>query len=49
LTGTKLVEGGPLTYLLRWPSQANNGKPVPTLLMLHGWGGNEADIYELVP
>jgi phospholipase/carboxylesterase len=49
LTGTKLVEDAPLTYLLRWPSQDNKAQLIPILLMLHGWGGNERDIYQLVP
>lgn len=49
LTGTKLVEASPLTYLLRLPAQDNGGKPVPTLVMMHGRGANQGDIYELVP
>jgi phospholipase/carboxylesterase len=49
LSGTKLVESGPLTYLLRLPSQKNNGQPFPALIMMHGRGANQGDIYELVP
>ena len=48
LTGTQLQEGGGMTYLLRLPS-VKIDKPVPALVMMHGRGANEGDIYELVP
>ncbi|MEI6043566.1 MAG: alpha/beta fold hydrolase [Chloroflexota bacterium] len=47
LTGTTLIEGEELTYLLRLPTLAT-AKPIPALVMLHGRGANEGDIYELV-
>lgn len=49
LSGTNLIEGGPLTYLLRLPViRTSTENPVPTLIMLHGRGANQGDIYELV-
>ncbi len=47
ISGT--IEGdGALHYRLR-PSSRPAGVPAPLLVMLHGRGANEGDIYELVP
>ncbi len=50
-SGTELIEGGPLAVLVRRP-QLTGPAPAqgsPALVMLHGFGANEGDIYELVP
>ena len=49
ISGTELLTGGVLTALVRRPQPLPNGKPHPVLVMLHGFGANESDIYELVP
>jgi phospholipase/carboxylesterase len=46
-SGTELLTHGALTVLVRRPQASD--KPHPALIMLHGWGANESDIYELVP
>jgi len=46
VSGTKLIEGDTLTYLLRLPAEVSD-KPVPTLLLMHGRGANEGDVFEL--
>ncbi len=45
--GTELITNGALPVLVRRPQKGQG--PHPALLMLHGWGANEGDIYELVP
>ncbi len=45
---TTLIENSVLPYLLRLP-EGSGDKPVPALIMMHGRGANEGDIYELVP
>ncbi len=46
-SGTELLMSGALPVLVRRPAPTD--KPHPALIMLHGWGANEGDIYELVP
>lgn len=51
-SGTELIEGGPLVALVRRPQAAEGAFPAqgsPALVMIHGFGANEGDIYELVP
>lgn len=51
ISGTELIIGDPLTALVRRP-QLTGPAPAqgsPTLVMIHGRGANEGDIYELVP
>ena len=46
--GTELIEtGSGLKVLVRRPVPTD--EPHPALIMIHGWGANEGDIYELVP
>jgi phospholipase/carboxylesterase len=47
ISGT-IEKDGALHYRLR-PSTRPAGVPAPLLIMLHGRGANEGDIYELVP
>ena len=50
-SGTELIEGGPLVALVRRPETADGAFPAqgsPALIMIHGFGANEGDIYELV-
>ncbi|MDB5078951.1 MAG: hypothetical protein JWP00_875 [Chloroflexi bacterium] len=50
-SGTELIEGGPLVALVRRPQPADAlpEQGSPALVMIHGFGANEGDIYELVP
>jgi phospholipase/carboxylesterase len=50
-SGTELIEGGPLAVLVRrpQPTEVAPAQGSPALVMLHGFGANEGDIYELVP
>ncbi len=48
ISGTKLVDQKGLVYRLRLP-EGKPGRPSPVLVMIHGRGANEGDIYELVP
>ena len=48
-SGTELITGGVLAALVRRPEPGDapaNGSPA--LIMIHGFGANESDIYELV-
>ncbi|HEX2911203.1 MAG TPA: alpha/beta fold hydrolase [Chloroflexia bacterium] len=47
ISGTELIQGKALTALVRKPQPAQG--PHPVLVMIHGWGAKESDIYELVP
>lgn len=47
ISDTTLAEAAGITYRLRAP-QGGEGK-VPTIIMIHGYGANEGDVYELVP
>jgi phospholipase/carboxylesterase len=47
LSNTKMIEGNVLTYRLRLPAETTTAAPV--LIMIHGYGANDGDIYELVP
>lgn len=46
---TQLIEGKALTYRLRLPKTTDDVKSAPLLVMMHGYGANEGDVYELVP
>ncbi len=46
ISGTELIEGGPLVALVRRPEVS--AESAPALIMIHGYGANESDIYELV-
>lgn len=46
-SGTELITSGALPALVRAPQPSD--KPHPALIMIHGRGANEGDIYELVP
>jgi phospholipase/carboxylesterase len=48
-SGTELITGGALTALVRRPEGDAPASGIPALVMLHGFGANEGDIYELVP
>lgn len=48
-SGTELIEGGPLVALVRRPAGDSPAQGSPALVMIHGFGANEGDIYELVP
>jgi phospholipase/carboxylesterase len=51
ISGTELIEGGPLVALVRRPQAAEGPAPAqgsPALVLIHGFGANETDIYELV-
>lgn len=45
---TTLVEANGLTYRLRRPKNPGPA-PVPAIIMIHGYGANEGDVFELVP
>jgi phospholipase/carboxylesterase len=45
---TSLIEAAGLTYRVRRP-EAINQPTVPTIVMIHGYGANDGDVYELVP
>ncbi len=47
ISGTELITSGALPALIRRPEPGPSAHPA--LIMLHGWGANESDIYELVP
>lgn len=49
ISGTQFIADSPLAVLIRKPQPDAGVAKVPTLLMLHGWGAKESDIYELVP
>lgn len=48
-SGTELITGGALTALVRRPEGEAPTGGSPALVMIHGFGANEGDIYELVP
>lgn len=48
-SGTELINGGALTALVRRPAGEVPTGGSPALVMIHGFGANEGDIYELVP
>lgn len=48
-SGTELITGGALTALVRRPEGDVPASGSPALVMIHGFGANEGDIYELVP
>jgi phospholipase/carboxylesterase len=45
---TEIREAGELTYRLQLPQTPSAGG-APVLIMIHGYGANDGDIYELVP
>ncbi len=47
ISGTELITGSNLTALVRTPQPGKGTHPA--LIMIHGYGANESDIYELVP
>ncbi len=47
-SGTELITGGALSALVRRPEGGSPAKGSPALIMIHGFGANEGDIYELV-
>lgn len=49
ISNTELIRGGSLDILVRRPQITENIAAHPALIMLHGYGANESDIYELVP
>lgn len=48
ISDTSLIEVAGLPYRLRYPEAANQAV-VPAIVMIHGYGANEGDVYELVP
>ncbi|NWJ45750.1 MAG: dienelactone hydrolase family protein [Chloroflexi bacterium] len=48
ISGTELIQGI-MTYRLRSATENTSSGKHPLLIMLHGRGANEGDIYELVP
>jgi phospholipase/carboxylesterase len=48
ISGTELINGV-MTYRLRPPQTNGAGSNIPLLVMMHGRGANEGDVYELVP
>lgn len=48
-SNTELISGGALDILVRRPQITAGIAAHPALVMLHGYGANESDIYELVP
>lgn len=49
VSGTQLLTAGALPALVRRPQPTANQQLHPALIMMHGFGANESDIYELVP
>ncbi len=47
-SSTEMLTSGSMPVLVRRPLVKANS-PHPVLIMIHGWGANEGDIYELAP
>lgn len=48
ISDTTLAESAGITVRLRYPKPGDAGK-TPTIVMIHGYGANEGDVFELVP
>ncbi len=48
ISDTSLTQAAGLTYRLRLPAPINQGA-APAIVMIHGYGANEGDVFELVP